>query len=215
MDNFGQRLKKLRKSKGLTQTDLANILHLSDKSSISRYERNHNNPPIDVIKKMSEVLDVSVNYLLKGIENESNSKLQNINENEMIKIPVIGEIRGGQPILTNENIIDYEYIHQGELVVGNEYFYLQVKGDSMINARIFEKDRVLIKKQDFIENDGDIMAVRVNGDEATLKRVYRQKNGLLLQAENPNYAPMFYPIEDIENGYVGIIGKAIEVKIKL
>ena len=89
MDNFGQRLKKLRKSKGLTQTDLANILHLSDKSSISRYERNHNNPPIDVIKKMSEVLDVSVNYLLKGIENESNSKLQNINENEMIKIPII------------------------------------------------------------------------------------------------------------------------------
>ena len=85
----------------------------------------------------------------------------------------------------------------------------------MINARIFEKDRVLIKKQDFIENDGDIMAVRVNGDEATLKRVYRQKNGLLLQPENPNYAPMFYPIEDIENGYVGIIGKAIEVKIKL
>lgn len=98
---------------------------------------------------------------------------------------------------------------------GENYFYLQIKGDSMINARIFEGDRVLVKKQNFIENDGDIMAVRVNGDEATLKRVYKQKDGLVLQSENPNYAPMFYPASDIDTGYVGIIGKAIEVKIKL
>ena len=85
----------------------------------------------------------------------------------------------------------------------------------MLNASIKDGSRVLIKKQNFIENDGDIMAFRVNGDEATLKRVYRQQNGLVLQSENPKYAPMFYPASDVEVGYVSIIGRAIKVEIKL
>jgi repressor LexA len=85
----------------------------------------------------------------------------------------------------------------------------------MINAGIPDGSRVLIKKQNFIEMDGSIMAARVNGDEATLKRVYKQQNGLVLQSENPKYAPMFFPASDIDTGYVGIIGKAIKVEIKL
>ena len=59
------------------------------------------------------------------------------------------------------------------------------------------------------------MAVRVNGDEATLKRVYLQDNGILLISENPKYAPMFHSKEEIESNYVEIIGRAVEVKIKL
>ena len=99
--------------------------------------------------------------------------------------------------------------------MGEETFFLEVKGDSMINARIYEGDRVRIRKQNHLDNNGDIMAVRVNGDEATLKRVYRQQNGLVLQSENPKYAPMFYPASDVEVGYVSIIGRAIKVEIKL
>ena len=133
----------------------------------------------------------------------------------MVKIPVLGVIKAGVPILSEENIIDYEYVHQEELMQGENYFYLQVKGDSMINARIYEGDRVRIKKQNFLEKDGDIMAVRVNGDEATLKRVYRQENGLVLQSENPNYPPMFFPVSDIETGYVGILGKVVKIEINL
>lgn len=98
---------------------------------------------------------------------------------------------------------------------GEKYFYLQVKGDSMINARIYEGDRVRIKKQNFIERNGDIMAVRVNGDEATLKRVYKQENGLMLISENPNYVPMFFPASDIEVGYVSIIGKVVKIEINV
>ncbi len=99
--------------------------------------------------------------------------------------------------------------------MGEETFFLEVKGDSMINVRIYEGDRVRIRKQSHLDNNGDIMAVRVNGDEATLKRVYIQENGLVLQSENPKYAPMFFSKEDVENLPVEIIGKAIEVKIKL
>ena len=118
-------------------------------------------------------------------------------------------------MFAEENIIDYEYVHQEELVMGEEYFYLQIKGDSMINAGIPDGSRVLIRKQNFIESDGEIMAVRVNGDEATLKRVYRQQSGLVLQSENSKYGPMFFPASDVDTGYVGIIGKAIKVEIKL
>ena len=60
-------------------------------------------------------------------------------------------------------------------MMGEEAFSLEVKGDSMINARIYEGDRVRIRKQNHLDNNGDIMAVRVNGDEATLKRVYLQE----------------------------------------
>ena len=100
-------------------------------------------------------------------------------------------------------------------MMGEETFFLEVKGDSMINARIYEGDRVRIRKQNHLDNNGDIMAVRVNGDEATLKRVYLQENGIALISENLKYAPMFYPASEIESGYVEIIGRAMEVKIKL
>lgn len=138
-----------------------------------------------------------------------------IEKNELIKIPVLGVIKAGIPIYAEENIIDYEYIHQEEITMGEEYFYLEVKGDSMINAGIYEGYRVLIKKQNFIENNGDIMALYVNSNEATLKKVYKQENGLILVSENPKYEPMFFNKKDIENGDVGIIGRAVEVKFKL
>lgn len=224
--SFGQKLKTLRKEKKMTQTELANKLHLNDKSSISRYEKDENTPQTSVISEIAKIFNVTTDYLL-GNENKKTDDTdlfslkgdvkftKQFTDNKMLKIPVIGVIKAGIPMLADENIIDYEYIHQEDLKVGEEYFYLQIKGDSMINARIFDGDRVLIRKQNFIENDGDIMAVRVNGDEATLKRVFRQESGLVLQSENQNYTPMFYPSSDIDTGYVGIIGKAIEVKIKL
>ena len=98
--------------------------------------------------------------------------------------------------------------------MGKEYFYLQVKGDSMANVGISDRSRVLIRVQDYIENNGDIMAVKI-GNELTLKRVYKQDAGLLLQSENANYGPIFYPTSDINSGHVGIIGRAIKVEIKL
>ena len=63
-DDFGQRLKELRKSKRITQKELANMLHLSDKSSISRYEKGQNRPQFDVITKIADILNVSSDYLL-------------------------------------------------------------------------------------------------------------------------------------------------------
>ena len=215
---LGQKIKELRLENGVLQRQLASLLEI-DTPMFSKIERGNRRAKRAQVIQIANYFNVSVDYLLgNDVNNADDTKISNlikIDNDKMVKIPVSGVIKAGIPMLAEENIIDFEYVHQEELQLGEEYFYLQIKGDSMINASIKDGSRVLIKKQNFIENDGDIMAVRVNGDEATLKRVYRQQNGLVLQSENPKYAPMFYPASDVEVGYVSIIGRAIKVEIKL
>lgn len=220
------KFKEERLKKGLNQVEFAKIFNVT-KQTVSNWESGKRKPDNDTIVKIANFFDVTTDYLL-GNDSKKNTDdtdlfnlkgdvrfLKKIKDSDMVKIPVLGAIRAGMPLYADENIIDYEYVHQEELVMGEETFFLEVKGDSMINARILDGDRVRIRKQSYLENNGDIMAVRVNGDEATLKRVYRQQNGLVLQSENPKYAPMFFSKEDVEILPVEIIGKAIEVKIKL
>lgn len=115
------------------------------------------------------------------------------------KVPLIGTIACGSPILAVENIEDY--IDMDETVHAN--FCLRCKGDSMINARIMDGDIVYIRQQDTVEN-GQIAAVLVDG-EATLKRVFFYGDKIELRAENPTFASIY-----IDNTHdVRIIGLAI------
>ena len=222
MDSFGKTLKTLRNSRNISATKLSEDLNIH-RGSLSNWETGRRTPDSEMLLKIANYFNVSVDYLLGNDTDDTdlfNLKgyvrfLKKVKDNEMVKIPVLGAIRAGLPLYADENIIDYEDVHQEELMMGEETFFLEVKGDSMINARIYEGDRVRIRKQNHLDNNGDIMAVRVNGDEATLKRVYLQENGIALISENPKYAPMFYPASEIESGYVEIIGRAMEVKIKL
>jgi repressor LexA len=95
-----------------------------------------------------------------------------------------------------------------------DYFYLRVSGDSMINAFIFENDLVLVEKQSVAEN-GQIVVCQVNGDEATIKRYRRQGSTVILQPENPAYEPIIVPIREFEVGYARIVGVVREVKRKI
>ena len=222
---FNDRLKELRNKAGLKQSELGEKVGVSA-STIGMYEQGRRSPDREMLIKLSNVFNVTLDYLVDNNNIKTDDTdlfnlkgdvrfLKKVKDSDMIKIPVLGAIRAGLPLYADENIIDYEYVHQEELVMGDETFFLEVKGDSMINARIYDGDRVRIRKQNHLDNNGDIMAVRVNGDEATLKRVYLQENGIALISENPKYAPMFYPASEIESGYVEIIGRAMEVKIKL
>ena len=222
---FNDRLKELRNKAGLKQSELGEKVGVSA-STIGMYEQGRRSPDREMLIKLSNVFNVTLDYLVDNNNIKTDDTdlfnlkgdvrfLKKVKDNEMVKIPVLGAIRAGLPLYADENIIDYEYVHQEELMMGEETFFLEVKGDSMINARIYDGDRVRIRKQNHLDNNGDIMAVRVNGDEATLKRVYLQENGIALISENPKYAPMFYPASEIESGYVEIIGRAMEVKIKL
>ncbi|MDN5324135.1 MAG: repressor LexA [Clostridia bacterium] len=158
-------------------------------------------------KFTKEQYDSLLEYYKNKLKQKRQANLNIINITDIVKIPVLGVIRAGEPILAEENIIGYESISADEIKSG-EYFYLKVKGDSMINARIYDGDLVLVRKQEDVEN-GQIAVILIE-DEATLKRVYRNNGTLILHPENPKYQPML-----IEKGNVKIIGKVVEVKFKL
>lgn len=220
------RFKKERMKTGLNQVEFAKIFNVT-KQTVSNWESGKRKPDIEMLSKIAQYFDVTTDYLLGNTDKRNKTDdtdlfnlkgdvrfIKKVHESEMVKIPVLGVIKAGIPMYAEENIIDYEYVHQEELMQGEETFFLEVKGDSMVNARIYEGDRVRIRKQKYLENNGDIMAVRVNGDEATLKRVYLQSNGITLISENSKYPPMFHSSTEVETGYVEIIGKAVEVKFK-
>lgn len=117
------------------------------------------------------------------------------------KVPRIGTIACGYPLLAQQNIEGYDAVP--------EYvrcdFTLVCRGDSMINARIFDGDIVCIREQPEVEN-GEIAAVLIDSEEATLKRVKLYEDHIVLEPENPMYKPMVFWGEEMNN--VRILGKA-------
>lgn len=120
----------------------------------------------------------------------------------MDQIPLVGDIACGTPILAEENITDYVDL-PGHIRAD---FALTCRGDSMIGAGIQDGDIVYIRHQETVEN-GQIAAVLVGSEEATLKRFYRSNNAVTLNAENPSYAPMVFVGE--EAAQIRILGLAI------
>lgn len=125
-------------------------------------------------------------------------------------VPVVGSIQAGKPLIADENIIDWEEIPK-TLADTGDYFYLKVDGDSMINAHIPPGSLVLIKKQNDVDS-GDIAAVMVNAEDATIKRVVKTNGNIVLQPENSLYKPI---VIDPNQRDFRIIGKVIEIRIRV
>lgn len=145
--------------------------------------------------------DIDLNQVFK-------SESQKISENlvPVLRVPVLGYIAAGQPILAEEHIEEWTEVPNMWNLKEGEVLVLKVKGDSMIGSRIFEGDRVVVKVQPEVEN-GEIAVVNINGYEATLKRVKKTENGqVILYPDNPKYEPIF-----ITNESSRIIGKVIQV----
>jgi SOS regulatory protein LexA len=131
--------------------------------------------------------------------------IESKNEVSIIKVPLLGYIAAGQPILADDHIEEWTEIPNLWNLKYGEVFVLRVKGDSMIGSRIFEGDKVVVKIQREVEN-GEIAVVNVNGDEATLKRVKKIDGQVILFPDNPRYEPTF-----IKNENARIVGKVIQV----
>lgn len=106
----------------------------------------------------------------------------------IVRVPVVGEIAAGTPILAEQNIDDYLPI-SGDFIGNGNYFMLVVKGDSMIEKGIFNKDYVLIKEQPTADN-GQIVAALLD-DSATIKTYYKEKDRIRLQPENSTMSPIY------------------------
>ena len=120
----------------------------------------------------------------------------------MVNVPLVGTVAAGQPILAVENIETYFPV-PAEFMPNEQSFMLKVKGESMINAGIFDGDQVLVKQQNTAEN-GDIVVALVE-DSATVKTFYKEKGYYRLQPENDNMDPI------IVTGNVEILGKVFGV----
>ena len=205
-------LKSLRQSRGYSQQYIADELGVS-RQTYSNYELGKREAPYETLRRLADLFDVSIDFLLSGAAVSRLEKKQILPYNcvgmqEVPLVPVYGTIAAGNPILAQEDIIGYE---PAEGVKNpEEYFYLSVQGDSMINAGIPNGSLVLIHKQEYAEN-GQIIACLVNGDSATLKRYKRLDDTVLLMPENNNYEPIMVKLSDFESGYAKILGVAVEV----
>lgn len=200
MATFGSRLKFLRKKNNLTQEELAKIVHTT-RTAVGKWETDKNLANQDSLDILCEKFNVSLDYLL-GKDSEPNSTNW---------IKVYGSIAAGIPLEAIVDITDYEEISE-EMAKSGEYFALSIKGNSM-SPRIQDGDVVILKKQEKVDN-GEIAAVLVNGNEATLKKIKILDNGLALIPLNPEYETMFYTSEQVANLPVRIIGKLVELRAK-
>lgn len=197
-------LKARRTELGLTQLDVANAVGVSE-ATVSRWESGDiANMKRSRIAALASVLKISPSIIMGWNENPEIRLPSDdiiIPMPAMRKIPLVGSIACGTPILAEENC-------EGEVDVPDHIradFALRCKGDSMINARIFDGDIVYIRQQESVEH-GEIAAVIID-DEATLKRVYMYDDCISLEAENPQYKPMVYRGEEMNN--IRILGKAV------
>lgn len=192
----------LRKERHITQSKICEYLGI-DQSTLSLYEHNKRQIPDNIKIKLAQFFNVSTDYLL-GINENSNEK-----NKQGYKIPVLGTIPAGIPIEAITDILDYEEITE-EMAKTGTYFALKVKGDSMMPS-IQPNDVIILRQQDDAEN-GSICAVMVNGFDATLKKIKKDTNGIVLVPLNSNYEPLFFTNEDILTKPVKIIGKAVEIR---
>lgn len=209
IDIFGIKLRMARKRAGLTQKQLAErigALH----NSVSQWECGISRPGQEMIRTLCSELDVTADFLL-GIapapaQVTGVPVMPNLISVMTQRVPVLGDIAAGQPILARPHYDEYAAVDT-ELHCD---FALRVAGDSM-EPLIFRDDLVFIQQTDDVD-DGQIAAVIVD-DAATLKRVYHTRDGLQLISENHRYPPMLFKPED---GYpVRILGRAVSFRRSL
>jgi repressor LexA len=205
MKSIGERIKDARKSAGLTQLELAKKTDLS-RSYIGDIEKDRYNPSVSTLQLIATATNTPLEDLLPSTKTASPT-------GRGVRIPVLGRVVAGIPIEAVEEILDYEEITP-ELAASGDFFALKIRGHSM-EPRMMEGDVVIVRRQDDVES-GDVAIVLVNGNEATVKRVKKQPEGITLIATNTSvYEPHFYSNKEIADLPVRILGRVVELRGKM
>lgn len=202
MTEFKDRLNEGLALRRMSAAELARLSGVNE-GAISQYRKGNYKANQYNLDKIAKALNVSIPWLM-GADVPITPAIPdypNIFPIERKKIPLIGKIACGKPILAEEVFDGYVQCN------GNIHadFCLRAAGDSMINARIYDGDIVFIRQQPEVEN-GEIAAVSIDGS-VTLKRVYIEDDCIELRAENPRVKPLRYKISDFNQ--FRILGKAI------
>ncbi|MGY3716742.1 LexA family protein [Sutcliffiella cohnii] len=200
---MAENLKKQLDKKGITQTMMAKDLNIPE-MTVSNWVKGKTYPRPDKIQMMADYFGIKRSQLTEKYP----TNLEPVSP-LTIPIPILGKIACGNPIVAEENFTGYfhespEYLPSGKLLC------LEATGDSMYPT-IPNGAKVIIREQPDVES-GEIAAVLLNGDtEATLKRVKKQGNTILLVPDNPAYDPIIVD----EYNPVKIIGKAVKFSFNL
>lgn len=200
----GEKIKKYRLEHGFTLEDVAAAAKTS-RQNIHKYESGLiTNIPPEKIEAIANLLRTTPADLM-GWEEEPEKK-------RSVKIPVLGRVAAGIPIDAIETIDDWEEI-DGDMARHGNYFALRIKGESMM-PRICDGDVVIVRQQPTCEN-GDIVIVTINGDEATCKKIMLNPDGsVTLISFNPAYNPMFFSKKEVASLPLRILGRVVELRGK-
>lgn len=201
---------KLLRSHGVTVYQVSKATGISA-STFSDWKSGRSTPKADKLARIANYFSVGLDELLGTNEGKRNAEASYLALRAQKMVPVIGVIRAGAPIVTDETLLGREFADVNDI---EDYFYLVVCGDSMKNCGIVEGTYVLFHKQQYAEN-GDIVACLVDGESATVKRFFKKNHKILLQPENDAYKPIALSTEDFETGRARILGVAVEAKTKL
>ena len=200
---FAENLRKQAAIAGENQPDIAEVLGVT-KSAVNSYFTGTKMPRMDRIKKLAEHFGCNVSDLIddKTVEDQITA----------VAIPVLGTVPAGVPIEAIQDILGYEEIPKIMADTG-EFFCLRVEGNSMYPL-LYSGETIVIKKQETAEN-GDIVVALIDNDDTTVKRMKKVSDGIILEAENPEYNSLYFNKKQIQNEKVKIIGKAVESRKKL
>lgn len=210
-EKVGIRLKQARELRHITLEEAGKKVDVH-KSTVLRWENGETEKiKLPIIEMLASFYNVNPIWLMgydAPMERTANNLLKQIgaiplSDIETVKIPVLGTVKAGYDYLAQENIIDYISFKVDGKDLEN-YYALNIVGDSM-TPLFDEGDTVIIHKQNDFEN-GENCVVLINGDEATIKKVYKEDNGIKLKAINPYYPPRLFTKEEISKIPVQVIG---------
>ena len=209
---LGDVISAYRKEHNLSMEKFGELAGMS-KAYVSMLERNRTqrgdepSPSIEMYRNVAKAIGIDVDELIRKVDGKI-SFPTNLPSNilpmpQFVKKPRLGAIACGKPILAEEDAEEFDMVPNDV----KSAFTLRCKGDSMVNARIFDGDIVYIRSQPEVEN-GEIAAVRI-GEEATLKKVYFTPGSdrITLRACNPMYPDMEYEGDTLND--IEILGKAV------
>jgi len=199
---FSNRLKDLRNKKNMTQDDLGKIFSVSGKT-IGSWERGYRQPSLEQVDRMATFFGVTSDYLL------GRDISWPVRAEDTVSVPLVGTVKAGVNGLALEDFEGYTSFLTDDVKKGKEYFALRVKGDSMINDGINEGDIALIEREADFEQ-GKIYVVAYGENEATLKRVIKADDSIVLQPSNNRYPSVIISGEELKK--FRFIGRLVRIK---
>lgn len=211
-----QRLQEIMRKRNLRQADILELTKpyqerlgiKMGKSALSQYVNGKSEPDQKKIYLLAQALNVNEGWLLGYEVDDEQDALKHLEVTQPVSIPVVSRVSAGLPVEHEDNIIDYAFMPANLVKAGKHYFYLRVDGDSM-DKEFNDGDLLLVEKDSIVEN-GQIGIVAINGYNATVKRIRRDEDKIILipESNNPEHLPQVYTEED----EVHILGRVISVQ---